>query len=261
MKRLTKLAVSVAVRTWDAVSGLALAAAGREPTGPATVLYYHGIPANQRAAFAAQLDTILELARVVRSDTSEDLSSAARSVAITFDDGLLSVLEQAYPELQRRRMPFTVFVPSGSIGRNPAWMAGRTGVGPQEVLMNAEQLRFLARDELVCIGSHTVTHPDLTRQSPAEQRTELTESKRVLEDVLGKPVELFSFPHGRYTPECIRLAEEVGYKRVFTIRPCPAFRSPREFITGRVATNGWDWSLETRLKVLGAYRWMDWVAR
>lgn len=77
-----------------------------------------------------------------------------------------------------------------------------------------------------------------------------------LEEILGEPVRLFSFPHGKCNRDSIRLAKEAGYDRVFTIEPVFAFAEPQEFVTGRVSVSLDDWPWEFRLKVLGAYRWM-----
>src|SRR5262249_49940786 len=46
------------------------------------------------------------------------------------------------------------------------------------------------------IGSHTCTHPRLSRLSEAEQRTELVASKARLGHELGRPVETIAYPFG-----------------------------------------------------------------
>jgi hypothetical protein len=84
----------------------------------------------------------------------------------------------------------------------------------------------------------------------------LKESKAGLEAMLGRPVTLFSFPHGACNERLVEMARGAGYERVFTITPQPALAMDQGFIFGRVAVNPEDWALEFRLKVLGAYRWM-----
>ena len=58
-----------------------------------------------------------------------------------------------------------------------------------------EQLRTLDSD-LFTVGSHTSTHPILTTLDQAELEDELHGSRNVLEEFLGKPVDLFCYPNG-----------------------------------------------------------------
>jgi hypothetical protein len=49
---------------------------------------------------------------------------------------------------------------------------------------------------------------------------------------------------------------EAGYQRVFSIEPTVTVTKSAEYVTGRVVADSTDWTLEFRLKVLGAYRWL-----
>jgi peptidoglycan/xylan/chitin deacetylase (PgdA/CDA1 family) len=51
---------------------------------------------------------------------------------------------------------------------------------------------------LITIGSHTMTHPILTTLSAQEIETELTESRRLLEQRLQRSVQFFCYPNGSY---------------------------------------------------------------
>ena len=62
------------------------------------------------------------------------------------------------------------------------------------------------------IGSHTVSHPYLTRLNDREVMHELLDSKHFLEDALGKPIKLFAYPHGDYDKRIRDLVEEAGYE-------------------------------------------------
>jgi peptidoglycan/xylan/chitin deacetylase (PgdA/CDA1 family) len=66
------------------------------------------------------------------------------------------------------------------------------------------------------IGSHTVTHPILTRIDKQGLRYELCESKAQLEAVLGRQVDLFCFPNGDYDGQVVREAEGAGYRCAVT---------------------------------------------
>jgi len=73
------------------------------------------------------------------------------------------------------------------------------------------------------VGSHTVTHPRLTRVSPDLRRLELEESRRGLEGVLGRPVTALAYPFGDADTDVVEAAREAGYRAAATMsrRPCP----------------------------------------
>jgi len=60
------------------------------------------------------------------------------------------------------------------------------------------------------IGNHTMTHPWLVLESPANVRLELADCNAALEDVLGERVSYFRPPHGSRRPDVLRTARELG---------------------------------------------------
>ncbi|MEQ1807969.1 MAG: polysaccharide deacetylase family protein [Burkholderiaceae bacterium] len=79
--------------------------------------------------------------------------------------------------------------------------------------MNWQQLAEVARHN-IDIGSHTVSHPILSKTQGQIMIDELCESKRTLEQKVGKPVDLLAYPVGgrsHFSPEVIRVARDVGY--------------------------------------------------
>jgi peptidoglycan/xylan/chitin deacetylase (PgdA/CDA1 family) len=87
-----------------------------------------------------------------------------------------------------------------------------------EPLMDAGQVReWLAAGHQ--IGSHTLTHPWLTRLSPAAAREEIFASKKRLEDAFGVPVGHFCYPYGDWNPAVRDLVAEAGYRAACTTEP------------------------------------------
>jgi len=85
---------------------------------------------------------------------------------------------------------------------------------PDDRTMNLTELSDLSKSQLVEIGSHAVTHTALSALTPDRCRWELDESKRVLEDVVGKPVSAISYPFGGVEDVGelpIQLAKESGF--------------------------------------------------
>jgi peptidoglycan/xylan/chitin deacetylase (PgdA/CDA1 family) len=234
--------------------------AGTRLPGTCVVLYYHAVPAQQRKRFANQMNVLLRCARPIRSDNRQPLESGVHHVAVVFHDAFVSVCDNALPELAQRKIPSTLFAPSGYLGQRQGWITDNEHPDYGERVVDPERLKSFDRD-LVSVGSHTITHADLSILTEEDAREELERSKIDLETVLGRPVRLFAFPYGRCTESLANLARQTGYQRVFTIKPQLAFSEPDEYITGSCSVAPTDWNLEFRLKLLGAYHWMPPIYR
>ncbi|MGH7988537.1 MAG: polysaccharide deacetylase family protein [Candidatus Binataceae bacterium] len=214
--------------------------------GTATVIYYHQVKLPDRGRFARQMDHLLRWSAPVRADFNAPLAPGSHSVAVTFDDGWVSFVENALPELERRNIPATVFMITN-------FMGSKLDDDPNERLMSAQELKSIP-STLVTIGSHTLTHCMLTSVDEDEAKRQLSESRATLRHLLEREVDLFAFPFTVYNSHLLELCRETGYARAFTGRPC--FARPGEFETGRVRVDPSDSLLEFHLKLMGAYRWM-----
>jgi peptidoglycan/xylan/chitin deacetylase (PgdA/CDA1 family) len=252
--RILKLGISLLVWSGDWTKAVVLRLAGRKPPGRAVILYYHAVPATERGRFARQMDHLVKSAHPIPAGVDMLLEAGVAYAAVTFDDGFVSVLENALPELRERRIPATLFVPSGWLGQPPGWIRNAHSRARRECVMKAAQLRAASRDGLE-IGSHTVSHPYLDQLPPDEAFREISLSKQELEAVLQTPVTSLSFPHGVFTPAIVEEARRFGYRRVFGIQPVCIWGKLDGFCLGRVAVNPGDWPIEFALKLRGAYRW------
>jgi peptidoglycan/xylan/chitin deacetylase (PgdA/CDA1 family) len=201
------------------------------------------------------MDILLRRARPTRVDRKETLSPGVHYAAVTFDDGYQNVIENALPELEKRRIPSTIFIITEALGKYPHWLTEPHGSARHTKVMSSNQLRNLPLD-LVTVGSHTMTHPALPALNDTDAKRELSESRAQLEKMLEREIRLFSFPYGAFNPKLIEWCREAGYERVFTVVPTLTFFDPREFVSGRVPVEPTDWPLEFRLKLMGAYRWL-----
>jgi peptidoglycan/xylan/chitin deacetylase (PgdA/CDA1 family) len=138
-----------------------------------------------------------------------------RIVAIQFDDGWKSA-QLALPILNRYRFKATF------------WIIAGKGIGWPD--MDWDEIAAIGRNPRYDIYSHTMTHPwkpgdtmldwmkGLTPgKGPDQVRWELTESRRVLAEKLGRPVPYLAWPGGHYSEDMIQLAKEAGYVALFTI--------------------------------------------
>jgi peptidoglycan/xylan/chitin deacetylase (PgdA/CDA1 family) len=195
----------------------------------ALVLAYHAVSEEWPAALSVtpeRLEQQLGLL-VSRGYRGQAFSDAIRSrpdervVAVTFDDAFRSVLTHAFPVLSRLGLPGSVFVPTDFPGRGPMswpgvdhWLGG-----PYErelMPLSWDELRALA-DEGWEIGSHTCSHPYLSRLSGAELDRELVGSRRTIEEVLGRPCRSLAYPYGDHDEQTVRAAAAAGYQAACTL--------------------------------------------
>jgi peptidoglycan/xylan/chitin deacetylase (PgdA/CDA1 family) len=108
---------------------------------------------------------------------------------------------------------------------------------PKNVMMTWEQVRKLAAAGHV-VGSHTLTHPNVAHVAAGELDRELRESKRKLEQVLGRPVTHFSYPAPGLTPhwseQTIAATRQLGYQTAVTSSTGPVRRGDSPFCLHRV---------------------------
>jgi peptidoglycan/xylan/chitin deacetylase (PgdA/CDA1 family) len=97
-------------------------------------------------------------------------------------------------------------------------------------ILSESELKVMA--EQLEIGSHTVTHPNLSRLGREEARREMADSKTQIETITGKPCRLFAYPIGRsedYTRETVELLGGVGFAKAFTAVPTTSADSDFEY--------------------------------
>jgi peptidoglycan/xylan/chitin deacetylase (PgdA/CDA1 family) len=215
--------VSILVLLTFAAFGAPKVSDGELPT--ATVLCYHIVEAPaaprmhiDRETFRQQLRylemtgyNVVPLRHVYEFVTGKRASLPKNAVVITIDDGWRSTYTEAFPELQKRKFPFTVFIYPNIIGKTSN-------------ALTWEQIKEMA-DAGVDIQSHALTHPFLTRrrhrsltdeQYAAWLHKELAESKRILEKNAGTKVQFIAYPYGDYDDQVAKAADKAGYTAALT---------------------------------------------
>jgi peptidoglycan/xylan/chitin deacetylase (PgdA/CDA1 family) len=173
------------------------------------VLCYHAVSPTWEHRLSIQPDLLLRQVRAVRR---------LRRVRVSFDDAFRSAAT-VFPALEQLGVPIQIFVctkyaPDGA----PPTIPELAGDDPQQLAtMTWEELRAHAGGG-VAIGSHGVAHEHLTRLTDEELRLELTESKRELEDQLGRPCPDFAYPYGEHDERVRAAVRAAGYERGFGLR-------------------------------------------
>jgi peptidoglycan/xylan/chitin deacetylase (PgdA/CDA1 family) len=257
-KRMVKVAISLLYFAAQVLYRIVLQVIGRSPNQQLIILYYHGLPTAFRSSFVRQLDAIRRGGRVYPASHRGTLPADKQNVAITFDDAYVSVAENALPELIARGFHSTVFVPVGSLGSHPTWPVENGSLDSAETVMSAEQIATLP-SSLVTLGSHTNTHPRLSRIDPHDAQREIEGSRLALQTLTAQDVRLLAFPYGDHDASTVALCRAAGYDYVFSIAPDPVDTTGSDFIRGRVNVDPFDGPLEFFLKYRGAYAWVSYV--
>jgi peptidoglycan/xylan/chitin deacetylase (PgdA/CDA1 family) len=126
-------------------------------------------------------------------------------VGITFDDGYVSVLEAALPELLRHGFTATMFVISGRLGGLNEW-----DEGPRWPLMSAGQVRELAAAGME-IGSHGASHVRLADVGADQLEAEVSGSRASIGGLVGTPVRGFAYPYGSMNEAARQAVRDAGY--------------------------------------------------
>jgi peptidoglycan/xylan/chitin deacetylase (PgdA/CDA1 family) len=126
-----------------------------------------------------------------------------RLVAITFDDGYRDNLTVALPLLEKFRLPMTLFVTAGFVDHKG--------------YLSEEELSEISKHPLITIGAHGLWHRHFNRLPEDEARFELLESRHLLEEIIGKKVDLMAWPFGECDAELERLSAECGYRAAWSV--------------------------------------------
>ena len=138
------------------------------------------------------------------SGLNGELELPKKPVLITFDDGYADNYTNAFPILKYYGMRATIFV-------IPAF------VGVYSNYLTWDEIREMA-DNGITIESHTMHHYKLEELPDDAIRSELLNSKQILEENLGYEVNFLAYPTGTYNLHIAGIAKEVGYKGAFTIK-------------------------------------------
>lgn len=173
-----------------------------------SILLYHAIgkqnlPINYSSIYSLDINIFLEHINFLVKNkipvvNLNQIDLNKKSVSITFDDGLLNVYDNALPILLKNNIPCTIFIITSYLNNNN--------------YINVEILKKISKYKNVTIGSHSKSHIDLTKCSKERLITEIVDSKNILENIIEKKVESFSYPYGKYKSEFNEILENVGYK-------------------------------------------------
>lgn len=163
--------------------------------------------------------------------------SDPKAIAITFDDGYRDNFETAMPMLQEFGFTATIFCVAGKVGTHP--------------YLNWKDLETMTRAGFE-VGGHSVSHPNLKTLKGNDKWREISESKRIMEDIVPAPCRFFCYPYGQWDRESLRLVREAGYLGACTNIPGSNHNS-HPYLLRRTEISGFDRMDDFAKKISGAY--------
>ncbi|MGH9770927.1 MAG: polysaccharide deacetylase family protein [Candidatus Acidiferrales bacterium] len=192
------------------------------------VFGYHGLtrgpeaerPARESKYWVREAEFRRQLERIRRARfspgrlealTGEAASAedSANSLILTFDDGLVSQYEIAFPLLVEFQTPAYFFVNTSTVG-----LAG---------FLTWDQMLEMQRAGM-SFQSHSHEHLYLPWLSAPVLERQLRDSKQILENRLGSTVRFLSAPFGELNRRVVQAAKDVGYQGVCNSRSWPSRR-------------------------------------
>ena len=111
-----------------------------------------------------------------------------------------------------------------------------SGLG-KELILSWDNVREMNSNGIV-FGAHTVNHPILANMPLQQAQWEITQSKKDIEKEIGKEVNIFSYPNGRfrdYTPKIVDFVAESKFACAVSVSPEKLLNSDANIYTlGRI---------------------------
>lgn len=148
----------------------------------------------------------------------------AKPILLTFDDGYRDFYTDAYPILKKYNVSATQYVISGYLNNKNH--------------LTVSELQEIAKDNLVEIGAHTVTHDWLKEKPAQEVAYQASKSKQDLEKIIGKKIVSFAYPFGAFDLSATKMVNASGYTNAVSTIPGIIQSHENEFFLYRLRPGG-----------------------
>jgi peptidoglycan/xylan/chitin deacetylase (PgdA/CDA1 family) len=161
----------------------------------------------------------ISLSDLVQHGKNSIFDDERKEVVLTFDDGYHNFFTNALPILLHYRLSATVLLVTEKLGQTSTW----NRYAQEDPIMTESEVRQV-KSQGISLGSHTLTHVDLTTLGNNELKRQLIVSKMSLVD-FGETFFSFSYPWGRYSDREVAALKAAGYHCAVTVgRPINFYR-------------------------------------
>lgn len=171
-------------------------------------IFYHDIHSSK---LFTDMSTPLEMfekhIKIIREMGFEivpEIREEKNQIEISFDDGFVGIFENI-DIINRLKIPITLFIIPSFLG--------------EDNFLTKKQLETISKNAFINIQSHTFSHKDLSNLSEEILISELSNSKKILEDICEKEIVSLCYPMGVFSENVVSKAKEIGYKRQYSSLP------------------------------------------
>ncbi|MBS3955282.1 MAG: polysaccharide deacetylase family protein [Methylomicrobium sp.] len=146
---------------------------------------------------------------------TNNLTLPENAALITLDDGFEDNYLNAFPIFKRYKVPAVIYLATGLIGKTTHAIAN--SIFTERKMLSWSQINEMSKCGIE-FGSHTVSHAKLNLLDDTEAYQELIDSKKKIEEILGKECTHFAYPYGLLTENTRNLVKKCGFKTACSTR-------------------------------------------
>ena len=147
----------------------------------------------------------------------------AKTIAIALDDGYRDNYTYAFPILRKYNLPAAIFLIVNEVGR---------ARGDRLIW---DEIKTMQNSGIIAFGSHALDpEPLVNIKSEAELRRQIFDSKKILEEKLKRPVNMFSYASGLFDARIRQLVIDAGYRLAVATSPGKKYPNDDIFALKRV---------------------------
>lgn len=222
--------------------------------GAGAVLVYHSIDDTDAAADPLKVSVSTSLFE----KQMRYLSTRRGRYTVTFDDGFKDMYINAFPVLKRYGVRSILFVTPDFIDHK---------ADSDLLFRNGRPLQPLGWDDIrsmissgIEIGSHSLSHRNMAALDKETALHEAVASRERISAKVGRDIVSFSYPFGdirSFNKVTERILQDAGYKQAYTNIMGMDNSLEEPFRIRRIRVYGTDGMFRFRMKVAGAYNWVD----
>jgi len=125
---------------------------------------------------------------------------------------------------------------------------------PRRDAMEVVEVKLLARNPLITIGSHTVHHAMTINCTDDELMYEIKESKKKLQKWTNKDIKYFSYPNGSFDGRERKILKEAGYKLAVTDKKRFISKNEDLYLIPRIGIKDRVFIYEAICEIVGIWR-------